>query len=220
MNTDTVSFKSPAHYANHQQIDGLDIAMIPIDSPDRSKAIFGTDLKTANILPVHLIVENKGTKEFEINAQQIFGVVANGEMTAAYSLGKSAQHVRRSSIGTTAVTGAVVGAVAGAAVGAGLGAAIGHAAGDSGGGAGAGAAIGGATGAATGAGAGLSDAITIQFKKELASLAFEDRVIYPGDIQQGFIYLKWNPYQKIRVKVFDITDNKTYSLAFKTSIMR
>lgn len=220
LKTDTVSFKPPAYYPNHQEIEGLHVAMVPIDSPERLQAIFGTDLKAANILPIHLIVENSGAKEFEVNAVQVFGVTADGEMTVAYSLEKSAEHVRHSSIGTTAATGAVVGAIAGAAAGAALGAAIGQATDDAGAGAATGAAIGGATGAATGTGAGLSDAITVRFKKELAALAFEDRVIYPRDIQQGFIYLKWNAYRKIRMKLFDITANKTHEIIFNVAIGR
>ncbi|MFN3533177.1 MAG: hypothetical protein ACK41Q_11810 [Candidatus Brocadia sp.] len=45
-------------------------------------------------------------------------------------------------------------------------------------------------------------------------MAFEDRVIFPGDIQQGFIYLKWAPYNKIRIKVLNITDNTIHEIIF------
>jgi hypothetical protein len=41
--------------------------VVPIDSKEKSKEFFGTDLKAADILPVHLIVRNSGSKEFEIN---------------------------------------------------------------------------------------------------------------------------------------------------------
>ncbi|RMH30841.1 MAG: hypothetical protein D6690_18025 [Nitrospirae bacterium] len=220
LKTDTVSFKSPVSYPSHQEVEGLHLAIDAIDSVDRSEAIFGTDLKEANILPIHLIVHNQGTKEFEINALQVFGITASGEITAAYSLQKSAEHVRQSSIGTTAVTGAIAGAVAGAAAGAAVGAAIGGAAGDASAGAASGAAIGGATGGVAGTSAGLSDSFTMRFKKELAALAFEDRVIYPGDLQQGFVYLKWKPYQKIRMKLFNITDNKVHELFFPVAVHR
>jgi len=60
----------------------------------------------------------------------------------------------------------------------------------------------------------------VKFKQELANLAFEDRVIFQGDIQQGFIYLKWQPYNKIRMKLFNITDNKYYDLLFDIAVMR
>jgi hypothetical protein len=220
LRTDTVSFNSPSAYQNKQEIDGLQIAVVPIDSLERSKEFFGTDLKAADILPVHLIVQNSGEKEFEINHQQIFGVTPDGKYTVAYSLNKTAEHVRRSSIGSTAVAGAVAGTLAGAAIGAGIGAGVGYAGGDVSQGAATGAIIGGASGAAVGTAEGLSDSFTVKFKQELANLAFEDRVIFPGDIQQGFIYLKWSSYNKIRVKVLNITDNTIHEIMFDVSVKR
>jgi hypothetical protein len=219
LNTDTVSFLVPSSHENHKNIEGLHIAVVPVDTKEKSDETFGTDLKAAGILPIHLIVQNDGTKEFEINHEQIFGV-ANDVYTVAYTLNKAANHVRSSSIGTTAVAGAITGMVAGAAIGAGIGAGVGSTSDDTSQGAASGAIIGGTVGTASGVGAGLSDSFTAQFKRELANLAFEDRVIYPGDIQQGFIYLKWNPYNKIRVKVFDITENKIHDLMFDISLLR
>ncbi|MFN3533178.1 MAG: hypothetical protein ACK41Q_11815 [Candidatus Brocadia sp.] len=112
LKTDTVTFNSPSSYQNKQEIEGLLIAVVPIDSLEKSKEIFGTDLKAADVLPVHLIVQNSGKKEFEINHRQIFGITADGKYTVAYSLNKTAEHVRRSSIGSTAVAGAVAGTLA------------------------------------------------------------------------------------------------------------
>ena len=197
LKTDTVSFKLPSFYINHKSVDGLNIAVIPVDTLKESEKTFGTDLKTANILPVHLVIQNSSNKEFEVNHQQIFAINPNEELTVAYNLNKTAEHVRSSSIGTTTATHAVAGALAGAAIGAGLGAAIGSASDNSGSGARTGAALGAAVGGTSGAGVGLSDSITFQFKRELANLSFGDRVIFQGDIQQGFIYFKWQNYKSI-----------------------
>lgn len=220
LKTDTVSFLPPSSYPNFQNIDGLQIAVVPIVSKAKCKEIFGTDLKSANILPVQLVVQNIGNNEFEINSQQVFGISPNGEYTVAYNLNKAAQHVRSSSIGTTAVAGAAAGAVVGAAAGAALGAGIGQATGYPSTGAESGAIIGGTVGATSGTSAGLSDSFTVQFKKELANIAFADQVIYPGDIKQGFVYLKWKTYDKIRVKIFDITANRSETQEFIISITR
>lgn len=220
LKTDTVSFLPPSSYSNYKNINGLEIAVEPIVTKEKSKEIFGTDLKTANILPIHLIVQNTGEEEFEINCEQIFGISPNGEFTVAYHLNKAAEHVRSSSIGTTAVTNAVAGAVIGAAAGAAIGAGIGHAAGDTSTGAESGAIIGGATGATSGTAAGLSDSYTVKFKKELSNLAFEDQVIFPQDIKQGFVYMKWKNYIKIQVKIFNITANKNEIGEFFVSITR
>lgn len=220
MRVDTVSFKPPSSFSNYKTIDGLDLVLVPIDTEQKSKEIFGTDLRSANVLPLHLIVQNHGSKEFEINHTQIFGVTADGQFTVAYTLNRAAERIRGSSIGTTAVAGATAGAILGAAVGAGIGVGVGHAAGDSAKGAQAGAIMGGTTGAAAGLEAGLSDSFTIEFKKQLATLAFEDRVVFPGDIQQGFIYVKWQPYTSIRMKIFNITENKFYEIKIPISISR
>lgn len=215
LKTDTVSFMPPEAYPGSIEISGLQLAVVPFDSLEKCIQTFGTDLKEAEILPFHLIVQNNGAKEFEINHKQIFAVSGNGEYTVAYNLNKAAEHVRSSSIGTTAVTNATVGAVAGAVVGAAVGAAVADSEGAQ-----AGALIGGTAGASSGAAAGLSDSYTVKFKKELANLAFENKVIYPGDIQQGFIYFKWKNYNKIRIKLFNITDNKIDAVQFNTSIGR
>lgn len=220
LKVESVSFQSPESVPNHQEFEGLKIAVVPIDTEEQSKAIFNTDLKKANILPVHVIVRHTGTKEFEINHQQMFGVQEDGSYTVALTIGTAAQNVRSSSIGTTAVTGAVVGAVAGAAIGAGIGAGIGSAGGDAGTGAQAGAIIGGTTGAASGTAAGLSDGFTIEFKKQLAMHAFEDRVIYPADMSQGFVYLPWRPYQHFRMVIFDINTGNRTEMVFPISVRR
>lgn len=220
LRTNTAAFKIPASYQDYKEIDDLDIALVPIDTIDRSNEIFGTDMKAAGILPIQVIIQNKGNKEFEIKSNQIYGITSDQEYTAAYSLNKAAEHVRSSSIGTTAVSGAVAGALVGAVVGAGIGAGIGYAGGNTNRGAQSGAMIGGATGAASGAGAGLSDQFTVQFKKELASLAFGDRVIYPGDLIQGFVYIQWKHYSKLRLELFNITDDKNYEMISNINLTR
>lgn len=220
LQVDTASFKAPTSYANHQVIEGLEIAIVPIDDKAASKETFGTDMRSAQVLPIQLIVRNAGTREFEINHTQIYGIGAGDQYTVAYTLGRAAERVRGSSIGTTAVAGATAGAVASAAAGAALGAAIGGAGGDAGTGAAVGAAIGATTGTAAGLAEGLSDRFTMEFKRQLATLAFEDRVVFPGDIQQGFIYLKWQPYQSLRIKLFDISANLIHELQFPIQLSR
>jgi hypothetical protein len=202
------TFKPPASYANYKEFDGLQIAIDPICSKSRLSENFGTDLWKANILPVQLIVANKGNKELEINHQQIFAVSDDGTYRVAQTLDTTAKNVRKSSIGQTVAAGTVAGAVVGTAVGAGIGAGVGSAFDDAGQGAKTGAIVGGTSGAASGMGHGLSDSITLEFKKQLAAHAFEDKVIYPGDIHQGYIYFRWKPYNKIRIKLFNITDNQ------------
>lgn len=215
LRTTVAPFRLPESYPSSIQIEGLALAVDPVDIEEQSTRSFGTDLRTADVLPLHLIVRNSGSHEFEINAAQIFGITTGGEFAGAYTLHQASQQVRDSSIGTTAATGLAMGALAGAAAGAAIGAAAGG-----GEGAATGAAVGGAVGGAGGVAEGTSDIITHRYKRELAAQDFGDRVIAPGNIEHGFVYLKWQPYTSIRIKVFDITTNKVHEIRLPVTIRR
>lgn len=215
LKTTVAPFRLPESYPSFTRIEELRLAVDPVDTEEQSVRIFGTDLRSADVLPLHLIVKNSGSHEFEINAAQLFGISAAGEFAGAYTLHQATQRVRESSIGTTAATGLAVGALTGAAAGAAIGA------GAAGGrGAAMGAAVGGAVGGAGGVAEGTSDVIAQQFKRELAAQDFGDRVIAPGNIEHGFVYLKWQPYTSVRIKVFDITTNKVHDIQLPISVRR
>lgn len=208
LRTSVAPFRPPEQLPNAQRVWQLVVGAEALDTPEKSSRVFGTDLGAADILAVQLVVENKGSQEYEIDAAQIFGL-AGSELYPAFNLGQAATRVRESSIGTTVAGQAVLGALALAATGAAIGAGAGSISGDAGTGAAAGAAIGGAVGAASGAAEGASDRYTHQFRQELAAQDFGDRVIFPSDLQQGFIYLQVQPYTVLRVKVTNITERKT-----------
>lgn len=219
LRTSVAPFRPPGQMPNAQTVWQLVIAAEALDTPEKSSRVFGTDMAAADILPVQLVVENKGSQEFEIDAAQIFGV-ARGEYYPAFNLGQAAQRVRESSIGTTVVGQAVLGAIALAATGAAIGAGAGSISGDAGTGAAAGAAIGGAVGATSGAVEGASDRYTHQFRHELAAQDFGDRAIFPNDLQQGFIYLQLQPYAALRVRVRNITERRTEVVEIPLRIVR
>ena len=50
--------------------------------------------------------------------------------------------------------------------------------------------------------------------------AFEDRVIYPADMSQGFVYLPWRPYQNFRMVIFDINTGNRKEMVFPISVRR
>lgn len=208
LRTDTASFRLPELYKNHVVLEsGLALAVDPVSTLDESEALFGTDIFEAGLFPVQIIVHNRGRNEYEIDASQVFAITPKSDFFVAYNLGQSAERVRGSSVGTSVAAGAAAGAILGAAVGAGIGVAADDA--------GRGAASGAIIGATAGAAGGASDSITLDFKKQLANLAFGNRVIYPADMQQGFIYFKNQPYTAIRIKIFDITDNTQRELVLE-----
>lgn len=215
LKTSVAAFRMPSSYPSFVQWEGLELAIDPIDTPEKSQAIFGTDMWDSTVLPLHLILRNSGSHEFEIASTQIFGVAASGEMAGAYTLQQATDRVRESSIGTTAATGLIVGGIAGAAAGAAIGGAVGG-----GRGAGTGAAIGGTVGGVSGTAEGTSDTITHRFRRELAAQDFGDRVVGPGRIEHGFLYMKWAQYRSIRLLLFDITTNGRQELNIPITVVR
>lgn len=219
LRTSVAPFRAPAQLPNATQVWSLIIAADPLDTPERSSRVFGTDLGAADILALQLVVENRGSEEYEIDAAQIFGI-AGSEYYPAYNLSQAAQRVRESSIGSTVAAQAVLGALAGAAAGAAIGAAAGAAAGNTGRGAASGAAIGTAVGGTAGATEGASDRYTHQFRHELAAQDFGDRVIFRGDLHQGFIYFQRQPYRALRVKVTNVTARETRVVEMPLTLAR
>ena len=220
LRTSVAPFRPPESLPNAKRAWDLIIAADVLDTAEKSARVFGTDLAAADILPVHLIVSNKGAQEFEVDAAQIFGIAA-GEYYPAFNLSQAAQRVRESSIGTTVAAQAAVGALAMAAAGAAVGAGIGHAAGGNAGlGAATGAAVGGGTGALGGAAAGASDRYTHRFRYELAIQDFGARNIYSGDMYQGFIYFQRQPYTAIRVKVTNVSERKSETIEIPVATAR
>jgi hypothetical protein len=73
-------------------------------------------------------------------------------------------------------------------------------------------------GATSGAASGASDRYTHQFRHELAVQDFGDRVIFPGDLVQGFIYFQSQPYRTLRVKVTNITERKTQEIEIPVTV--
>lgn len=200
LRTEVVSFRLPTTYPSHIQLDdGLSLAIDPITTLSESENAFGTDIFSAGLFPVQVIVYNQGQNEHEIDATQMFAITSTGNYFAAYNLGQSAERVRESSLGTTIAQGAAAGAILGAIVGAGVGVAADDA--------GQGAASGAIIGAAAGGSAGASDSLTMEFKKQLGNLAFGNRVIYPTDIEQGFVYFAHQEYRYMRIKIFNISQN-------------
>jgi hypothetical protein len=208
LSTTVAPFQLPENLPNHKKVWDLIVAADVIDTPEKSNRIFGTDLAAAGLLPVHLIVSNKGNEEFELDSAQVFGVY--GEVFfPAYTLSQAAQLVRASSIGTTIAAQTAVGTLALGVAGAAAGAGIGYAAGNAGAGAAAGGAFGGSAGALSGAAAGASDSYTHRFRHELAVQDFGAKNIFAGDLYRGFIYFQRHPYSILRVKVTNLSQRKT-----------
>lgn len=209
------AFKAPSQYEHHFEFQGFAIAFVPVLDKDSSRDQFNVDFGGSPVIPVRVIIQNKGNREILLDAKQVFGVTAEGDFYQSYDLDQSTRIIRRSEIGTGMATGAAVGALAGAAIGAGVGAGIGHASGgsgDTGRGAGAGAIIGGTAGAVGGAAAG-ADAIEQQIRREMRRADWGAQVVYPGEMKTGYIFLPRVDFKEIAFTLYDLMDRKPISSA-------
>ena len=200
--------KSPTSYRTSHQESGLQIGFHFL-SPKEQVEHFGIDMTKADVIPVRIVVRNDDTDEFYIQAEQIFGKTFDGNLYPSYRLDQSIERIRRSEVGVAMVQGAMAGILIGAVVGAAAGAAIGQATADD---AGRGAAIGATTGGTTGGLSGASasaDATAHAIKKELRKVDWGNRVIYPGRIEHGFMFMKPNvSYEALEVLIYNVNERE------------
>ena len=207
------AFKAPSQYQDHFEVSGFAIAFLPVLDAQSSREQFNVDFGGSPVIPVRVIIQNKGSREILLDAKQVFGVTFEGDFYQSYDLDQSTRIVRRSEIGTGMATTAALGALAGAAIGAGVGAGIGHAtggSGDVGRGAGAGAIIGGTAGAVGGAASG-ADAIEQQVRREMRRADWGAQVVYPGEMKTGYIFLPRADFKEIAFNLYDLIDRKPLS---------
>jgi hypothetical protein len=207
------AFKAPSQYQNRFEFLGFTIAFVPVLDAQSSRDQFNVDFGGSPVIPVRVIIQNRGNREILLDAKQVFGVTPEGDFYQSYDLDQSTRIVRRSEIGKGMATNAAVGALAGAAIGAGIGAGIGHASGgsgDTGRGAGAGAIIGGTAGAVGGVAAG-ADAIEQQVRREMRRADWGAQVVYSGEMKTGYIFLPRADFKEIAFNLYDLIDRKPIS---------
>lgn len=215
MEVKPTAFRAPTQYQNHYEHSGFTIAFLPILNEEESRKSFNVDFGRTDVIPVRVIVQNRGNREIMIDAKQVFGTTSEGDFYQSYDLDQSTRIIRRSEIGKGMATGAAVGALAGAAIGAGVGAAVGHASGGSGHasrGAESGAIIGGTAGAVGGVTAG-ADAIDQQVRREMRRADWGTQVIYPGEMKTGFIFFPRVEFREIAFSIYDLIERKPISAA-------
>lgn len=186
-----VSFRPPEGYPNHKIVDGVSLGAEAYVDPELAENAFGFDIKGAGLLPVQLVIDNRGGTGLEIMPAQTFLVDDSGRYwnvvpnnTAINRLEKSTQLA--SFFGSGAGKGALIGATGGAI----LGAAIGIVSGSNVGSAlGKGAALGGAGGAVIGGvQQGTSGEREQTIIEDIRGKGLEGKVIPPESLANGFIY--------------------------------
>lgn len=186
-----VPFQTPQSSPNAVHVDGAVIAAKSYINADEAKAGFGFDIRSAGILPVQVVFDNKSNHPLMIIAEQTFLIDADSnvwpilEQSLAYD--RLSKHTE---LGRVIPEGAKRGLLFGAA-GAMIGAAIGIVTGTNvAAAAGKGAAVGAVAGAVSGGAQAAMDPsdVRAKIKEDLQTRTLQYRAVKPGELAHGFIF--------------------------------
>jgi hypothetical protein len=186
-----VSFRPPQAYANYKVVDGVSLGAEAYADPDLAKNAFGFDIKGAGLLPVQIVMDNRGGMSLEIIQAQTFLVDDAGGYWNVVPNNVAIDRLEKSTqLASFFGSGAGKGALLGAAGGAILGAAIGIVSGQNVGSAlGKGAALGGAGGAIIGGvHQGTSGERERTIIDDIRDKGLEGKVIPPESLANGFLF--------------------------------
>lgn len=187
-----VPFKLPENTHNAVTFNGAVIAAGSFAKVSEAKKVFGFDIRSAGILPVQVVFDNKGIHPLIIVPSQTFLIdeesnvwpildqnLAYDRISKATELGKIFPDAAKSGL-LLGAAGAVIGAAIGIVSGTNVGEAMGK-----------GAAVGGAAGLISGGSQGFAEhyeEVQYQIKEDLQSRSLQNRAIKPGELAYGFIF--------------------------------
>jgi hypothetical protein len=185
-----VSFRLPASYANMREVAGAQLASQAFVDRQIASEAFGFDIRSAGLLPVQVVIDNKGPQGLTIVPEQTFLIDGEGNLWNLLDSRTAYRRVEESSEYGRIAKGGGKGALLGATGGAVLGAAIGILSGENIGSAMfKGAAVGGAGGAVVGgAGAAENEEGGRQIARDLANKSLVNQGIQPGSLAHGFLF--------------------------------
>ncbi len=178
----------PEAQANHVTVDGVDVVAVAYPDAKIAKKHFGFDIRGAGLLPVRLVIENRGTEKATIDPNQTFLIDRIGQAWPLLSAEEAYRRIRSHvEIGETAkgtAKPAVLLGSAGALAGFAVGILSGHNVGES---AGKGAVLGATAGALAG-GASAYASTSEKIKEDLAQRTLCNRPVRPGELVYGFLF--------------------------------
>lgn len=183
-------FKMPSAYANVVKVDGAELAAKAFADIDEAKNAFGFDIRSAGMLPVQVVFDNRGMHSLEINAQQTFLEDTEGNLWPILSNKlaheRATKYAKTTNIAKESAYHGLWGAAAGTLIGAAVGIVTGE---DVASAAGKGAAVGAAAGATLGGGHVYgSDEPVKEIISDLAEKSLQNNAIAPNTIAHGFLF--------------------------------
>ena len=185
-----VPFKAAEAYPNHVNVSGAIIAAKAWSDKSEAKQAFGFDIRGADVLPVQLIVDNKGPITLTLIPDQT--LVQDSEnnlwplLPARVVYERIEQNVKTARMGgegarkagLMGTAGAIIGAAIGIVSGGNVAQSTAH-----------GAVIGGATGAVLGGAEGLNDAESQRrISSDLRNRSLQNQPLKPNQISHGFLF--------------------------------
>ncbi|AJE04971.1 hypothetical protein [Geobacter pickeringii] len=214
-----VGFRPAEEYANRQVVNGVTVGGEAFADATSATDAFGFDIKGAGVLPVQVVLSNKGqgmeivsSQTFLVNDQsRYFQVIPNN--TAVDRIEKSTQLA--AFFGKGAGKGALLGAAGGAILGAALGIVTGRSIGEA---LGKGAAIGAAGGAVVGGvKEGTSDERERTIVDDIRNKGLEGKTIPPDSIASGFLFFpaEADTARELRLQLRERETGKIHSVILK-----
>jgi len=211
-------FKLPSAYPNAQNVAGAVIGARAYTDAKEAKENFGFDIITAGMLPVEIVIDNKGPHALEINGTQTF--LEDRQNNLWPVLNRNLAYDRATKYAQTneafregAHTG-FLGATAGALIGAAIGILSGQNVAET---AGKGAVVGGAGGAVMG-GTNAYNAGDARHEvvEDLQSKSLQAKLIAPNALAYGFIFFpaEAKTAKTLRLQVIEKDTGKSFVLSF------
>jgi hypothetical protein len=212
-----VPFRMPAAYPNMVKVAGLEVGARAFPEPNEAQAVFGFDVRGAGLMPVQVVIDNKGNYPLEISPTQTFLVDLQNNFWPVLDKRLAYDRVARSAqpaaIGSSAAASGFLAGAAGALIGAAIGIATGRNVGNYALG---GAAIGAATGATVGGAQAIGDhPVYREIADDLRTKSLENRPIRPLELVQGFIFFPGEAAsgKELRLQFKEIGSDRFLSVA-------
>jgi len=186
-----VSFRPPQEYANYQDADGLMVGAEPYADKELAENTFGFDIRSAGLLPVQIVMDNRSGQGVEVVSGQTFLVDGSNRYWKILSNSEAVERVEKATEAGAITSGAGKGAAWGAAAGAILGLALGIVSGRNvGESVVKGGVLGGAGGAVIGGASRAGDDRQREYKiaDNIRDKGIEGKVMAADNLANGFIF--------------------------------
>ncbi len=211
-------FRMPESYPNAQEFGGATIAAKAYPDAKEAEENFGFNVIDAGMLPVEIIIDNKGVHPLEINGSQTFLEDRSGNLWPVLSqdlaYDRATKYAQTKETFSSAAQSGFFGAAAGAAIGLAIGILSGHDIGNTvGKGAAVGAVGGGLIGGANAYSAGDARHAIVD---DLRQKSLQARSVAAGTLAYGFLFFpaEAKTVKSLRVQVLERDTGKTHVLTF------